>query len=74
MYSIKVEPSDKRSPVIKRRMSSNSVRELVPVLIQIAKDRYEFINPVAIWMGEGRYKIIDLSNPNLHATVDINLL
>ena len=71
MYSIKVEPPDKSKPVIRRSMSSNKAVELIPVLIQIAKDTYKFIKPVPIYMGSGKFVIVDSSNPNLYAVVDI---
>ena len=71
MYSFKVEPSDVRKPVIERTMSSNKAIELIPVLIQIAKHEYKFVNPVAVYMGKGKFLIADLSNPNLYAIVDI---
>jgi len=52
-------------------MSSNKAVELIPVLIQIAKDTYKFIKPVPIYMGSGKFVIVDSSNPNLYAVVDI---
>jgi len=55
-------------------MSSNKAIELIPVLIQIAKDTYKFVKPVAVYMGNGKYIIVDTSNPNLHAIVDIEVL
>ena len=71
MYSIKVEPPDDSKPVIKRKMVADAAIELIPVIVDICKAEYNYINPVAIYMGECKYHIFDLSNPSLHATVTL---
>lgn len=71
MYSIKVEPPDENNPKIHRMVCSNNILELAPVIIQICKDEYHFVNPVLICTGDGRYRVFDYGNPNIVADITI---
>lgn len=71
MYSIKVEPPDGNNRRIHRTACSNNALELAPVIIQICKDEYHFVNPVLIYTGDGRYRVFDYGNPSIVADVTI---
>jgi len=73
MYSINVEPPDAHSPVIKRTMVADAAIQLIPVIIEICKTEYNYINPVAVYLGNGKYHIFDLDNPSVHATVTLKV-
>lgn len=71
MYAIKIEPPDERSPVIERSMSSNKDVELIPTAIEICKAEFAMVNPVALYMGHGVYRVFDIDNPYSYAEVCI---
>ncbi|MBA7524141.1 hypothetical protein ES705_16278 [subsurface metagenome] len=72
MYSIKVEPSNRAKSVIERVMSSNDGLELLPVVIELCKSKYNMIFPVVLYMGNGIYRIFDIHNPAVYAEVSID--
>jgi len=72
MYSINVVPPDEHSPVINRKMVADSAIQLLPVIVEICKVRYNYDNPVAVYMGNGAYHIFDLNNPEKHAVGTIH--
>ena len=74
MYSIKVEPPDDSKPVVNRKMVADAAIQLLPVIVDICKAEYKFINPVAVYLGDGKYYIFDLCNPAIHATVTIKAI
>lgn len=71
MYSIKVELLDETHSVIERCMSSNNAVELLPVLLEICRAKYKMVNPVALYMGDNVYRIIDIGKPYYSAMVHI---
>lgn len=71
MYSINVEPPEAHFPVIKREMVADAAIQLIPVIVEICKAEFKFINPVAMYMGNGKYQIFDLCNPVRQAVVTI---
>ena len=71
MYSIKVEPPDAHFPVIKRKMCANKSIELIPVIVAICETEFHWLNAVALYMGEGVYRIFDLDHPKQYAQVTL---
>ena len=71
MYSFKVEPQHTRQPAIRRSMVSDNAIELIPVIIEICRTEFSFVNPVALYMGDGKYRLFDLDNPIKCATVQL---
>lgn len=71
MYSIRVEPLDKRSLVIDRRMSSNTALEMIPTVMEICRRKFGMVAPVALPMGNDVYRIFDIDTPYLYAKVTI---
>jgi len=72
MYSIKVESSDEAKSVIERVMSSNDGLEMLPVVIELCKSKYNMVFPVVLYMGNGTYRIFDIHNPSKYAEVSID--
>ena len=71
MYSLNVEPSEPHFPRITRRMSTDKAIELLPVVVEICRVELNFINPVALSVGGGVYRIFDLENPEVYADITI---
>lgn len=71
MYSLNVEPSEAHFPSIKRKMSADKAIELLPVVVEICRIELQFINPVALSIGGGVYRIFDLENPDVYADITI---
>jgi len=71
MYSFMIESQLTRQPDIKRRMVADNVWQLIPVIIAMCQTEFNFVNPVALYMGDGRYRLFDLENPTDHAIVKI---
>ena len=69
MYSIKVESPDEHYPVIKRSLVADAAIQLIPIIVEISRAEFNFINPVAVYMGNGMYHIFDLCNPDRQAIV-----
>jgi len=63
MYSINIEPEHTSQPSIKRKLCTNREIELIPTVVEMCRQQYKFVEPVAIYMGNHTYHIFDLLNP-----------
>ena len=71
MYSINVESQDAHRPVINRCMSANKAIEMLPIVIEICRAEFDIVNPVALYMGDGVYRVFDIENPSEYAEITI---
>ena len=71
MYAMKVEAPYRSKQVIDRRLSSNKLREILPVAVAICKQAFKMKNPTALHMGNNVYRIFDVGNPRGYARVTI---
>lgn len=71
MYSFNIQSQDDEKPVINRSMSANKASDLIPVVIAICEAEFHWLNAVALYMGEGVYRIFDLDHPQQYAQVTI---
>ncbi len=71
MYAITIVPPCGVGEVIERRMSSNNRIELIPVLKGMCVVEYGMVDPLALPLGGGVYRIFEQAKPWMYAQVTI---
>lgn len=71
MYAITVSPPCGIGSVIERRMSSNTRIDCLAVVKAICAAEYKMVEPLALRMEDGHYRVFEQGKPYLYAEVTI---
>ena len=71
MYTITVGTPGGDGPLIERQLSSDTEREIIPVLKEICVTEFDMITPIALYMGDHVYRIFELARPWCYSVATI---